>query len=395
MAELAPLHNGAPQARPPQHPPEGNATAVPVTRPVKTGARPEAAPGAGQSEVQSGAPTPAASAGAQSGDATLSERKSARQVEARDVAPAPEQDSRQLDSLLVNLLHRRRPSATRVDQVHEAVNGYPHTNRRYGQILYDFVREHRLTRILELGTNHGVSTCYAGAAVASLGGGHVVTIDRLSAAAYQPGVLSFRERLGLDEIIIPIFERDTYNWRLRAFLAQVPRPEFDLVFIDGAHTWEPDALAFLLTEMMLRPGGWFIFDDINWCIGESPTAGVQAGNVSLTVEQQCSRQVREIVELLVWPHPNIASWHEDAKWGYARKKTRAEMNLDLRQAALFREFSIGSLAHARDNFPYPIEVPPDLDQPRWRRAVDEGMRRNRNARGERAAEAKQEAITDG
>ena len=362
------------------HPP----TPPAVARPVEPGACPEGAPGAGKSQTQNGAATPSASGEAQSTEAKSSEKRS-----------APEGGSPRLDLAVASPLYRRRPLATRVDQVHEVVKGYPHTDLEYGQILYDFVREHRLTRVLELGTNHGVSTCYAGAAVASLGGGHVVTIDRLPAAAYEPGVLIFRERLGLDEIIIPIFERDTYNWRLRAFLGQVPPPEFDLVFIDGAHTWEPDALAFLMTEKILRPGGWFIFDDINWCIAESPTAMAQVGNITLTVEQQRSKQVREIVELLVRQHPNIASWHEDARWGFARKKSRAEMELDLRQVALFREFSIESLAHARDNFPHTIDIPPHLDQPRWRRTIAEGIRRNSDARGDRAAEAKQVTTTDG
>ena len=38
-------------------------------------------------------------------------------------------------------------------------------------------------------------------------------------------------------------------------------PIFDYVFIDGAHTWMLDALAFLLVDRLLRVGGYVDFDD--------------------------------------------------------------------------------------------------------------------------------------
>ena len=54
-----------------------------------------------------------------------------------------------------------------------------------------------MDRVLELGVNQGVSTCYAAAAVASLGAGTVVAIDQYQAAAYRPGVVTFAQQLGL------------------------------------------------------------------------------------------------------------------------------------------------------------------------------------------------------
>ena len=119
-----------------------------------------------------------------------------------------------------------------------------------GRMFYEFIRTHNLRRVLELGFNHGVSTCYFAAAVASLGGGHVVTIDRAQAAAYHPGLEHFLERLGLGDLVTPFYEATTYNWRLRDFLRMDPRPSFDLMFLDGAHIFEPDALAFLLAEKL-------------------------------------------------------------------------------------------------------------------------------------------------
>ena len=43
------------------------------------------------------------------------------------------------------------------------------------------------------------------------------------------------------------------------------------------------------------------------------------------------------------------------------------------------------LAHARENFPEPIAVPPDLRPEAWQRAVNRGIEANRNARLARSA----------
>ena len=280
-----------------------------------------------------------------------------------------------------------RAPATTVEEVHEAVRGYPYTDLANGRILYDFIREHRIRRVLELGVCHGVSACYAAAAVASQGGdGCVVAVDRMEVAAFRPGILSFAEELGLTEVVIPFFERATYNWRLRDFLCTDPRPVFDLVFLDGAHTWEPDSLAFLLSEKLLRPGGWWIFDDLNWSIGTSPTARrAGPGQVTLGADEVEALQVRDVINLIVLPHPHLASWSENGKWGFARKKTLAELSADGLLDGPLREKAAATLARARANFPEPIAVPPDLRPEAWQRAVNRGLEANRNARLARPA----------
>jgi hypothetical protein len=41
---------------------------------------------------------------------------------------------------------------------------------------------------------------------------------------------------------------DSYNWSVMRVLAERKEPPFDYVFLDGAHTWAHDALAFLGAE---------------------------------------------------------------------------------------------------------------------------------------------------
>ena len=57
---------------------------------------------------------------------------------------------------------------------------------------------------------------------------------------------------------------DSYNWSLMQLLAEHGGRCFDYVFLDGAHTWALDALAFLLVDRLLTPGGYVDFDDYGW-----------------------------------------------------------------------------------------------------------------------------------
>ena len=95
---------------------------------------------------------------------------------------------------------------------------------------------------------------------------------------------------------------DSYNWSLMRMLAECPRPSFDYVFLDGAHTWAHDALAFLLADRLLAPGGYVDFDDYRWTVRASPSMNPGAFpevECLYTDEQIDARQVALVVDLLV------------------------------------------------------------------------------------------------
>jgi hypothetical protein len=95
---------------------------------------------------------------------------------------------------------------------------------------------------------------------------------------------------------------DSYNWSLMELMRESPAPPFDYVFLDGAHTWAFDALAFFLIDLMLRPGGYIDFDDYNWTIDGSPTVNPRltpAMKTLYTETQLKTPQVKIIVDLLV------------------------------------------------------------------------------------------------
>jgi predicted O-methyltransferase YrrM len=95
---------------------------------------------------------------------------------------------------------------------------------------------------------------------------------------------------------------DSYNWSLMRTLEQHPQPIYDYVFIDGAHTWHHDALAFLLVDRLLKPGGHVDFDDYGWTLRGSPSLNPEAFPKTAdwyTDEQIDTKQVELVVELLV------------------------------------------------------------------------------------------------
>jgi SAM-dependent methyltransferase len=92
-------------------------------------------------------------------------------------------------------------------------------------------------------------------------------------------------------------------------LAAHEQPVFDYVFIDGSHTWAHDALAFLLVDRLLRPGGYADFDDYTWSLRHSPSMNPQAypDVEQLYTDEQIDRpQVALVVDLLVRRDPRYA-----------------------------------------------------------------------------------------
>lgn len=95
---------------------------------------------------------------------------------------------------------------------------------------------------------------------------------------------------------------DSYCWSLRRLMLERPGLRFDYVYIDGAHTWAVDGFAFLLCDMLLKPGGFIELDDYHWTLANSSLDPRRVPETAAlhTEEQIATRQVRDIVELLAW-----------------------------------------------------------------------------------------------
>ncbi len=74
------------------------------------------------------------------------------------------------------------------DNVKKIVGDLPYMSLEQGEMISGFIHQHRIRNILELGFNHGVSTCYMAAALDEQGGGSITTIDLESARIKQPNI---------------------------------------------------------------------------------------------------------------------------------------------------------------------------------------------------------------
>ena len=211
-----------------------------------------------------------------------------------------------------------------VEPVIERVGDVPHLTPDRARRLHSFLLEHRLGDILEMGFAHGTSTCYLAAAAEELGG-HVTTLDRPYVLERDPNIHQLLDRVGLADRASVILTH-TYVWPLRAMLRdQLKRGSggtFDFVFLDGAHIWEVDALAFLLADRLLRPGGWILLDDLNWSIDASPSMRTSTLYEEMSDEFRQAQQVQDVFDLLVRPHGDYdrTAVTDDGNWGWARKR---------------------------------------------------------------------------
>lgn len=94
---------------------------------------------------------------------------------------------------------------------------------------------------------------------------------------------------------------DSYNWQLMKLLRESDAPRFHFIYIDGAHTWVIDALAFLLCDRLLFQGGFMAFDDYDCTLRASSRNPAKFPNTSMlyTDEQIDAQQVKLIVDILV------------------------------------------------------------------------------------------------
>ncbi len=192
----------------------------------------------------------------------------------------------------------------------------------YGQARYleRFIKSKNLSNLLELGFAHGVSSCYFATILKETGGGHLTTIDLVSANHRKPNIEELLSKLNLEDYVSVYYEYESYNWRLMNFIEENDEPIFDFCYIDGAHDWNVDGFAFLLVDKLLKPGGWVIFDDMDWSFGSSPSMQNIPRVLNMPDDVKNTPHVAKVFELLVKSNPNYGNFEvTDFGWGIAQK----------------------------------------------------------------------------
>lgn len=202
----------------------------------------------------------------------------------------------------------------KLTEISTLVKRIPHTGPEKGAVIYEAIRQNRFQSCLELGFACGAGSSYIAAALDENGGGRLTAVDMPVARERRPSGPELLDRVGLAGYVDFVFHELGYNWFLIDALESGTR--YDFCFLDGAHTWDVDALAFLIVAKILKPGGIIIFDDLDWTYAKSPTMK----DKPVPDRVRTTPAIRKIVELLVQPNADFEWLGEKEGLGLARRR---------------------------------------------------------------------------
>jgi predicted O-methyltransferase YrrM len=207
----------------------------------------------------------------------------------------------------------------RIEEVKEKLGDLPHMTFGQAQKITNFILNKNLRNILELGFDYGVSTCYIAAILEEIGEGKITTIDLDIVRTNNPNIEFLLNQLNLSSYVNVYYEPTSYTWRLLKLLESNYLSHFDLCYFDGAHDWYVDGFAFFLVDRLLKPGGWIIFDDLNWTFDTSMGLKNSIRVKEMPLEERITPQVKKVYELLVKTHPSYGNFGVDDDWAFAQK----------------------------------------------------------------------------
>lgn len=213
---------------------------------------------------------------------------------------------------------------TKFDEVTQRFGDVRYMNDRQAAFMREFVTTRDLRDLLEIGFYQGKSSAYFGAILEDRGGpGHLTTIDRLGAKEKDPNIEQLLDALGLAARVTPVYAERSYTWELGRMVTEGRREVFDFCFFDGGHTWDQTGFGFVLVDMLLKPGGWIIFDDLDWTVAGS--SGISDPSFAkFSEDERQAKTVRMVFEQLA-PYVGYDSLAEEPtfRWGIGRKAGRS------------------------------------------------------------------------
>lgn len=229
-----------------------------------------------------------------------------------------------------------------IEVIKRKVDGIPHMDFSQATRIRELIIENKFANILELGFRHGVSTCYMAGALDELGFGTITTIDLTTAKHAKPNIEDLLGELNLIKYVTLFYEPTSYVWRLMKMIEEDSTPRFDFCYLDGAHDWYTDGFAFFLVDMLLKPGGIIVFDDLDWRYDISPGLKNSEKVKNMPEEEKTTPQVRKVYELLVKNNPSYSEFEEIDNWGIVRKKSSIESaNSEIRTEIIHQKEYIG------------------------------------------------------
>jgi Predicted O-methyltransferase len=124
---------------------------------------------------------------------------------------------------------------------------------KYGKLISTIVCSYSPKEVLELGSGLGVSSYYLANGNPN---SHVVTVEGMK--AYAEIAQATFNNLGITNVSVANSTFDEF------FESLAPTHKFDLIFIDGAHTYEATISNFECSLRVAAPEAFIMLDDIRW-----------------------------------------------------------------------------------------------------------------------------------
>ena len=210
----------------------------------------------------------------------------------------------------------------RIESVKSSFGALEYMQHHEALFMRNFIAQHDARDILEIGFYHGKSSAYFAAILEDLGRGHLVTIDRKTARQREPNIEQVLSSLNLTHRVTPVYAERSYTWEMAKMINAKPRSLFDLCYFDGGHTWDGTGFGFVLVDMLLRPGGWIIFDDLEWTVEKAMQNVRKVPRTwrACSPDERAVAAVNLVFETLV-PHLGYEQIRvvNSGRWGLARK----------------------------------------------------------------------------
>jgi len=212
----------------------------------------------------------------------------------------------------------------KINAITEKYTTLPYMNHDQALFMRDIIQKHKFKNLCELGFCHGKSSIYLAAILEEQGFGKLTTFDTTWSETITPKIHNLIDEFSLKDYVTPIISREGYTWDL-AKLIKSNAEKFDFCYIDGGHTFESTALAFVLIDILLDKESIIIFDDLYWTVNKSISA---FGNGVLSVPmykdstfiQRKTEQVKMVCDLIV-PHFNykLIEINDNLGWAIFQK----------------------------------------------------------------------------
>jgi predicted O-methyltransferase YrrM len=130
-----------------------------------------------------------------------------------------------------------------------------------GYFLFDLIKNNNsISRVIEIGCAYGISSLFLGAALKYRNKPDFIIIDPNQTDGYHNiGTLNLEK----DEINFFKLLEESSEFALPRLLVEETN-SYDLVFIDGYHTFDQVLLDFYYSNRLIKKGGFIVFDDCSY-----------------------------------------------------------------------------------------------------------------------------------